>query len=595
MDSTVSHFASLLVGCRRPHEFVFRRPGREASQSYIPLFVKSSDPLSATKAADKSPAWKQALLARGRAEWMIISLIILSVLFVRFHLLGVPLERDEGEYAYMGQLLLKGIPPYLAAYNMKFPGTYLMYAAIMSVFGQSTEGIHLGLTLINCCTIILIYLLGKRLSGGFVGIIAAAAYSVLSLSPSVEGQAAHATHFVVLAAVGGMLLLLAALERQGPNYLFFWSGLVTGLAFIMKQPGFFFVLCSASLVIRFHFSGVRGPSSKLLSSRIALLTLGALVPLVATLAWLEYAGVFSRFWFWSIQYASEYVTQIPLSHALDIFVSQVRRVVDGFYAVWVLAISGLLIAFSPYGPKSPSRFVALFTFFSFLTICPGYYFREHYFVTLLPSVAILVGISAQFLQTKLGRFLRPPFPTAIGAGVVMAGIVMGVAASKDFFLGGEPSKISREISGLNPFPEAVKVAQFIASRSDPTDKVAVLGSEPEIYFYAGRMSATGYIYTYSLMEDQTHALAMQKEMIAEIESAKPRFIVVVSTPASWAQRPGSEEYIFRWMGSYIPANYTSVGVADVISRQVTNYVWDEDARWYEIKGNSALRVFSRKP
>jgi len=38
-----------------------------------------------------------------------------------------------------------------------------------------------------------------------------------------------------------------------------------------------------------------------------------------------------------------------------------------------------------------------------------------------------------------------------------------------------------------------------------------------------------------------------------------------------------------------------VGVADIISRQVTNYVWDEDARWYEIKGNSALRVFSRMP
>ncbi|TLY31407.1 MAG: hypothetical protein E6K56_04925, partial [Ignavibacteria bacterium] len=497
--------------------------------------------------------------------------------------------------AYMGQLLLRGIPPYLAAYNMKFPGAYLMYAAIMSVFGQSIEGIHLGLTLINCCAIFMIYVLGKRLSGGFAGIVAAATYSALSLSPSVEGQAAHATHFVVLAAMGGTLLLLSALEKQGSNHLFFWAGFVSCLAYMMKQPGFFFVLSLVALVIRWHFSGAIGTSWKSLASRSALLTLGALVPLAAMLAWLGYAGVFNRFWFWSVQYASEYVQQIPLSHALDIFLPQVRRVVDGFYAVWLLSFLGLFIVLFQHPQKNVSRFVPLFTFFSFLSICPGYYFREHYFVTLLPIVAILVGISAQFFETKLGSFLRPPIPSVIGAGVVMAGIVIGVVAHKDFSFGGEPIKISREISGLNPFPEAVRVAQYIASRSDPTDKIAVLGSEPEIYFYAGRMSATGYIYTYSLMEDQSHALAMQKEMIAEIESAKPRFIVVVSTPASWAQRPGSEEYIFRWMSAYIPANYASVGVADILSRQVTNYVWDEDARRYEIKGNSALRVFSRLP
>jgi hypothetical protein len=36
-------------------------------------------------------------------------------------------------------------------------------------------------------------------------------------------------------------------------------------------------------------------------------------------------------------------------------------------------------------------------------------------------------------------------------------------------------------------------------------------------------SATGYIYTYSLMEPQSHALEMQKEMIAEIEADRPEF------------------------------------------------------------------------
>jgi hypothetical protein len=54
--------------------------------------------------------------------------------FVRLKFADVPLERDEGEYAYAGQLILHGVPPYTLAYNMKFPGTYYAYAALMAVF-----------------------------------------------------------------------------------------------------------------------------------------------------------------------------------------------------------------------------------------------------------------------------------------------------------------------------------------------------------------------------------------------------------------------------------------------------------------------------
>ncbi|MEI6197319.1 MAG: hypothetical protein WCS42_23640, partial [Verrucomicrobiota bacterium] len=61
--------------------------------------------------------------------------VLTLVAVARLRLLNFPLERDEGEYAYAGQLILQGFPPYELAYNMKFPGTYLAYAAIMAVFG----------------------------------------------------------------------------------------------------------------------------------------------------------------------------------------------------------------------------------------------------------------------------------------------------------------------------------------------------------------------------------------------------------------------------------------------------------------------------
>src|ERR1039458_7526283 len=127
----------------------------------------------------------------------LLLLIILFFALIRFQLRESPLERDEGEYAYAGQLILQGIPPYQLVYSMKLPGTHAAYALVLAIFGQTPSGIHLGLILINAATTLLVFLLAARLFGGLAGVVAAASYGLLSTSPSVNGLAAHATHFVV--------------------------------------------------------------------------------------------------------------------------------------------------------------------------------------------------------------------------------------------------------------------------------------------------------------------------------------------------------------------------------------------------------------
>src|SRR5579864_778475 len=103
----------------------------------------------------------------------VIILLLLIVLFglIRYRLRDMPLERDEGEYAYSGQLLLQEIPPYKLAYNMKLPGVYAAYAAIMAAFGETPAGIHIGLLLINAATIVLLYLLTSLLFGRLAALI----------------------------------------------------------------------------------------------------------------------------------------------------------------------------------------------------------------------------------------------------------------------------------------------------------------------------------------------------------------------------------------------------------------------------------------
>jgi 4-amino-4-deoxy-L-arabinose transferase-like glycosyltransferase len=233
------------------------------------------------------------------------------MIFSRLRLRETPLERDEGEYAYAGQLILQGIPPYSLACNMKLPGTYAAYAAIMAVFGQTIGGIRLGLLLMNAATALLLYLLGRRLFSKVVGLAAAAAYALLSFGLAVMGTAAHATHFVVFFALAGLVLLLRAMDSDRAA-TFFWSGVLFGIAFLMKQHGMFFAAFGAAWLIWKHPGGWMRTAR-----RLALFGVAAALPFALTCIILWMAGVFPKFWFWTFQYARAYASENSLSDAWD--------------------------------------------------------------------------------------------------------------------------------------------------------------------------------------------------------------------------------------------------------------------------------------
>src|SRR5256885_2472029 len=83
------------------------------------------------------------LVRPSYVAYALLTLILLLTCAIRIHLRNIPLERDEGEYAYAGQLMLQGMPPYKLAYNMKLPGTYAAYALIMAGFWLQHNGVRL--------------------------------------------------------------------------------------------------------------------------------------------------------------------------------------------------------------------------------------------------------------------------------------------------------------------------------------------------------------------------------------------------------------------------------------------------------------------
>ena len=522
---------------------------------------------------------------------MVLMLILGGAGFVRVRLIDLPLERDEGEYAYAGQLMLQGVPPYKLAYNMKLPGTYAAYALIMAAFGQTIRGIHIGLILVNSITILLLYFLGRRLFGQICGLVAAACFALLTLSNSVLGLAAHATHFVVLFAVAGTLLLLRSVESRR-LITFFWCGLLFGLAFVMKQPGVFFALF-AGLFLLWNETR-RHPAVRINSiQRLAVFCASALLPFVLTILILAVAGVFNRFWFWTFSYARDYVANLSPWSGWGMFKNTAWRILAAAPGIWLLAALSIPVAFSSRNKRSSVLFLFAFSAASFATICPGFYFREHYFITLIPAIAVFTGAGLQILCENIVSRNQSGFWLVLPAVAFLAACSESVYKHRVLFWRLSPNDAARAVYGENPFPEAVEIARYIREHSPPGSRVAVLGSEPEIYFYSHRHSATGYIYTYALMESQKYAATMQHQMIAEIEATKPEFVVLVNVASSWLAHAESDKLIFAWFEKYGATHLQTVGLIDIFTDRPSIYRWDDKAIAVAPQSKASIRIYKR--
>ncbi len=533
--------------------------------------------------------------AGPRFSWPVAVLLMLVLLFgvIRWRLAAMPLERDEGEYAYAGQLMLEHIPPYKFAYNMKLPGTYAAYALLMAIFGETPQGIHLGVLLINSLTVILIYFLAARLFGSTGGIVAAATYGLLSTHQTTLGFAGHATHFVVLCALAALVLLLRAIEQNSLLGLF-WSGIFFGLAFVMKQPGVFFGVFAFLYLMFLH---MRRPTIDWISiAKVAgIFVAGCSLPFALTCLILWKAGVFSSFWFWTVSYARQYSSLVSLKDGWTLFTFNFLPMFYAAPALWIIALVGLT-AFFWHAPVR--RYTALtvgLLAFSFLAVSSGLYFRTHYFIMVLPALALLAAIAVVSAESVLkekqvNRWLR-------SLPIIVFFLGWGVAFVKNakFYFRLTPVQASHVVYKNSPFIEAIPVAEYLQQHTLPTDKLAVLGSEPEIFFYAHRLSASGYIYVYGLMENQPYWQQMQKQMIDEIETNRPAYLVYSNHPATWLTTMGSSRMapFMNWATAYIKNNYDEVGLVELADPE-SHFIWGEAAGHMKAQTQFYLGIYKRK-
>jgi hypothetical protein len=401
------------------------------------------------------------------------------------------------------------------------------------------------------------------------------------------GLAGHATHFAGLFATAGLCLLWPRTSRRRLSCVVA-SGILFGLAILMKQQAALFALWGLAVLM---FSSPVGAGAAGKVRGLAAYSLGVVAPFLITCLVLWRAGVLEKFWFWTVSYAAAYVSVVPLTDAPVLFWDGFSQAVATGWWLWTLAAIGLVVIWR--GKRKPGfRFeLTGFALASFLTTCPGYYFRIHYFILMVPALALLAACA--FNAIRSSPKLKAATANALVGLVFVLSLAWNVWENRNFWFNLTPRQVSRVIYGANPFLEAGLVADYIRTNSTSSDKVAVLGSEPEIHFLSRRHSATSYIYIYSLMEPQPFAHQMQLEMISQIEQARPKFVVVATANLSWLQRPGSDATITRWWPDFSRQNYTIVGIAEIVSLTETRVVWGRDALSRNPTSDSLLLTYQR--
>jgi hypothetical protein len=212
-----------------------------------------------------------------------------------------------------------------------------------------------------------------------------------------------------------------------------------------------------------------------------------------------------------------------------------------------------------------------------------------YYVVVMPFWALLVAVAVGELAAMAAArllwseaWLRRAFTAGVVLLVCLPDLPWVVCTKREFAV--------VKAGGGNPSLESQAVARRVTELTSPNDYVFVAGSEPQILFYAKRLSPSRFVIAYPLMISTPLAQSYQQEAIRDLERRPPAVIVLARSPLSWMPQPQSPTEFLNFLEKLLAEQYNRVG-GWVIGGQ--------SGRWQEPlpdqdQANSSLVLFRRR-
>ncbi len=444
---------------------------------------------------------------------------------------------DEGIFAAVARNLNQGGVLYQTAWDNKPPMIYLTYQAIFKIFGVSMFWLHLVAAIFVVATATAIYEIAQEILGEKRALAAAGVFGFLTSLRLIEGDLALTEVFMILPISVAMMIIV---KRKFDYFSLVLAGILFAVASLYKQVG----ALEAGALGLFLFLSSRNFVDFVKKGFV--LTLGFLLPYIATLAYFAPKHLVGDFIFAAYTYYRIYLNESP-KYAQLINIAKYLPVLAAFAYGFYKKVK--------YKKVEVWHLLLLWMAFSFL----GSYFSGrtygHYLVQATPATALLIA-SISLPKIKFDRakiifaifFFLPLFflTRLIFSDFLTGGPINQVRYWRNF---ADYSMGNKSAGSYNDFFDKnvntiMALSDFLYFNKAYDKPVYIWGDIPWLYAISNLHNPTRYVTSFHVFGVPNG----KEEVEKAIESATPLYII----------KPQSSIGYFEGLEKLLLNRYTSV-------------------------------------
>ncbi|MDX1685557.1 MAG: glycosyltransferase family 39 protein [Saprospiraceae bacterium] len=534
---------------------------------------------------------KELTDGRMLPQILIFILFLLLIIIIRVNFLDLPLDRDEGTYAYFGHQIWKGAVPFTDLIDNKPSGLFFSYALIDILIPNTKSGLHMALLIIQLLTGSLIFEIVRRSSTTPSAICAAMAFFLISLNPFSRGFAMISEHIIILFHCLSLWLIIRGHQRQ-TILPFLLSGALAAWCLLIKQSA---LLISISLLLPVLIPSVfirpnRSESNN--GKNLGAFLVGGTAIILLLLAYHMINDNLDDMWYWLYKYNRDnFLSRISNEDAWKYFNVYLRTVVGPYWLIWIIALLGIIVGF--FSKKiTRSAYLVIALILSFVMIGLGKRFYGHYWIVAFPYVAMSFGWTINYL-VKLIPDKRKWVPT-LSVFVTAVAFMAVLFTSDNKFFSPRKDHIVQKVYGSNPFIQIDYLIDHLSRVMKPDETVFVMGSEPQVYYLLDRSLKSPHINTGYLFKDHSRLDPMINDYQQLLSERNFDYLIFVNHPFSWGISAGSDISMYQWAWKYSTRNYTSQLLLEIELGKSTNVVSGEKLRNYQPRTEYYVKLMKRR-
>ncbi len=423
-----------------------------------------------------------------RVELIFLFVLLAFTAIFRAQVTDMPLDKNEGAYAYGAVRISQGAVPYRDFFEHRPPMILYLYRAAFSAFGQTDRAVRYFTTVCAAAAAILIYILARvAWRSAFIAMLASFFYVIYQNSFALGGLCADTAVFAQLPV---LICLLLACDRDSKyeSVNFCASGFFAGIAVLTDLMT---VFLAAAVVL---YAAVYGGKNRM--KNIAWFFAGCISVPIASAAWAFFNGAQKQMfdgvfgYNWKAFAAALKGPRIPETTGyLALFIyADILPCAAFIYSAWVFF-------------KRKKDGVNFLLFCAAVSLCTGILAAPgastEYYLALMPLAALLSALLVRDIYALISSGTGPKkyAPVILGMFLVLNIAVISKANNAvSVISGGEYTK--------KIYYEERSMAREIAADSYGKPKkdnfVFAWPDMPAVYFMTGAKAASVYSYSYPL-------------------------------------------------------------------------------------------------